>query len=403
MKLSGNIPLPSTLNDKIDEQLAILHDLYSKKELALILGAGISVPFGLPQWNELLSKCFSTCLANNLFGKSDFASLYQKEYESMKKTYPEQVGAVLEGLIETDSKKRITAPNGGSALEVGQHYYGALKSEEMMLKLFNGSDADEKAFSERIFLQIVRENLMPSKTLEEVKKGDLPAILLCTQMIQSGKIRDVITYNFDSLLEACLVLYAKMDQSSFCVHRDGCKLYKVSDKPQIYHVHGQVKTPLYRDEDEKTSHSEEECTYGENSEALVFSEDSYYEIERYTYDWRNVVQARLLLEKTCVFIGFSGDDYNFRRLVKQIPPTQRCRSSSTHYIFLLLDGVNHQISEDLKRKSGLSASNQIQMRKVLLNYHMALKTQYLHRIGIEPVWTTAEDLSKMLRKIMETS
>lgn len=392
--------LSDTLNKKVSSQLSSLHTLYTKKELALVLGAGISVPFGLPQWSELLSKCFSTCLANNLFGESDFASIYRDEYESLKKECPEQVGAVLEKLIEKDSSKRITAPNGGDALEVGQYYCGVLQAERSMLKLFNGTDADEKSFSERLFLQVVRENLIPSKTLEEVRNENLPAILLCSQMIKSGNIQEVITYNFDSLLEACLILYAGMDVSNFCVYRDGRELNKSSGKPQIYHVHGQVKTLLYRNTVEKTIRSEDECTYGENSDSLVFSEDSYYEIERYTYDWRNVVQARLLLEKTCVFIGFSGNDYNFRRLLKQIPPSQRCRSSATHYIFLLLDSVNRQITKELKDKSGLPDSEQLQMRKVLLNYYMALKTQYLQRIGMEPIWTTAEELSEMLNEIM---
>lgn len=390
--------LPDGLKEKTEEQLNNLKNVCEAGKLALVLGAGISVPFGLPQWGELLSKCFSTSLANNFFGNSAFSQLYRQQYENLKKEYPKQVGEVLEKLVEPNQAKRIVAPNKGDALEEGQYYYGALLSEKKLIQLFGGNEADEKALAEALFLQVVRENLVPSYAFEEVK--DKPAILLCAEMIRDKKVKEIVNYNFDSLLEACLCLGLGMSEDEFVVHRDGSQLGEKSDKPQIYHVHGQVKTTLYRTKADKEKEEEDKYTYGENSKSLVFSEESYYEIERYPYDWRNVVQARLLLENTCLFIGFSGNDYNFRRLLKQIPPAQQYSDVPKHYIFLLLDGINTSIEEDLKAKIIASPDEINIMKKVMMTYYMSLKTQYLQRFGIEPIWTTAEDLRGMLTMIM---
>lgn len=59
MRLSD---LKEPLYDEVEklrqESIKDLKNAYKKEKIALVLGAGIDVPLGLPDWNRLLSMCF---------------------------------------------------------------------------------------------------------------------------------------------------------------------------------------------------------------------------------------------------------------------------------------------------------------------------------------------------------
>lgn len=70
------------------------------------------------------------------------------------------------------------------------------------------------------------------------------------------------------------------------------------------------------------------------SAKVILAESDYYEEEQVNYSWTNVLQSYGMLRTNMIFLGFSGADYNFRRLVKHIEKEKRDRQQ--YYIFFQL-------------------------------------------------------------------
>jgi len=75
---------------------------------------------------------------------------------------------------------------------------------------------------------------------------------------------------------------------------------------KIYHVHGRVPLISFSDASE--------------SKSIVFAENEYMLAEKYTYDWLNAVQAERIHRKDMMIIGFSVQDYNFKRILHNLSP-----------------------------------------------------------------------------------
>lgn len=140
-------------------------------------------------------------------------------------------------------------------------------------------------------------------------------------------MKSCITYNFDTLLEATLSSsYGLEIDKDYHVYVDAQDPIFGDGKPEIYHIHGSIPVPI-----SKADHTV--IQEGKQSKKIIFAEDDYYDIERISYNWTNLVQADFLQRSNCVFLGFSADDYNFRRIVKLMPKGDNC-----HYLFIALDG-----------------------------------------------------------------
>lgn len=73
------------------------------------------------------------------------------------------------------------------------------------------------------------------------------------------------------------------------------------------------------------------CEKETMSKEVILTESDYYKEERINYSWTNTIQSYVLGRANVIFIGFSGTDYNFRRLLKYI---RRDRSNAhKRYIF----------------------------------------------------------------------
>lgn len=388
-KTLDSLELYDGILDAKKERLTTLKTALSQSKLSLVLGAGINSAFGLPGWNGLLSKCFGYSLSSILYNAAlpndTEKPIYLRAFEAYQEKNTQEVYEILNSMNSNDETKRLAAPGDQDVLEKGQYFYNCLNKFSSQTSLLG------TAYQQNMFMNTVRKSLTTNKTL---KDADGELFGECVELITNQRfpVREIITYNFDALLEAYLSEYKS--GFKFKSHVNSESPDRTSDVTDIYHVHGRISTEI------KPSEKEDPKFYEQDSDKIIFAEESYYEIERYPYDWRNVIQAKALLEKTCLFIGFSGEDYNFRRILKQMVPHKKNTDSGLnkyHYIFICLDSQISSIIEDFDNKyKDKSHEEKNSLRpivlKILLNYYMELKECYLGTFGILPIWTTYRDI-----------
>ena len=142
----------------------------------------------------------------------------------------------------------------------------------------------------------------------EIRESKLVnAIVDC---VDSKKLRSIITYNYDDILEREL---KKRKVSFFSV--DGRNRPTAYQFP-VFHVHGFIP-------------SEEDKSYDMN---VVLSEDEYHALYNNAFHWSNIEQVHAMVQTTCFFIGLSMKDPNLRRLLDIAQ--QRGSGNPSHYAFL---------------------------------------------------------------------
>lgn len=137
------------------------------------------------------------------------------------------------------------------------------------------------AFKKQMHASLYKNNPKPNSKLYEV----------ITEAIKTKKVDQVITFNYDDLVETALMgagvnVHSIFDRSH----------YSGPDFP-IYHVHGMI--PQIRKIDSTP----------------VLSEKEYHTLYKESFHWSNVVQLQALASSTCFFIGLSMNDPNLRRLL----------------------------------------------------------------------------------------
>ena len=133
---------------------------------------------------------------------------------------------------------------------------------------------------------------------------------VCKMVICQEKVRSIITYNYDTLIEDNLTQRGKRCFSVYKNNRDEASSFPV------YHVHGVI----FRDNSNGVS------------EDIVLSEEDYHKVYSEVFDWSNVEQLHALTRCTCFFIGLSMKDPNLRRLLEIAK--RGSGKAIQHYVFL---------------------------------------------------------------------
>lgn len=206
--------------------------------LSLILGAGVSVSFKLPQWSDLI-------------------------------TYMEELMGV-------------TCP---------ASYVGNLEKAEW-LKNQCCDDAE--------YIEYVRSALYKKGTIFDLESlsllTTLNAITALSIPSRRGHINNILTFNFDNILEIYLRYYGLMVTS----HANSNQ-YNESSDVNIFHMHGYLPNDIRIEQ---------------SSKHIIFDKLSYDNLNGYTFwEWYPKV-ANLLRTNTCIFIGLSGEDENMDRFLK---------------------------------------------------------------------------------------
>lgn len=155
-----------------------------------------------------------------------------------------------------------------------------------------------------------------------------PLLTTLSQIVQLEKVNEVITYNFDDVLEQNLAEFGLVDNEDYTSISKDAEVKGHNTLP-IYHVHGIIPKEG-------------------NPDIVVFSEEEYH--SRYTnaFHWSNVEQLHALTRMHCFFVGLSMNDPNLRRLLDAA-----CNMNHTnrvnHYAFLRRTKMEKYCVSDMER------------------------------------------------------
>lgn len=242
---------------------------YEGEQLVLVLGAGVSVEYGLPNWDSLLQNLLLTSFETETKQASEKSIVLAKLFTKLFSPNP---------LI--------------AARYLRNHYQGNNKNETEFDRAVR--DALYKHFDKK----------KKSDTLNEI-------VQLCVAPGKSPNLDSIITFNYDDILETHL--------SKLGIEIPYKVVSQVGQRPTpgelpIFHVHGFLPR--------------EGEVVKENK--ITLSEDIYHEQYNDTYGWNNMVQLNKYRDCVCLFIGLSLTDPNLRRLL-DIARTQRGDTAPVHY------------------------------------------------------------------------
>lgn len=274
-------------------------------------GAGLGPGVGMPTWNELLD---------------DLLNMAQQKSHSA---------------IGSTDYKDIDQSCNHSALIIGRYIESGF--------------ADMKEFANQMKASLYKNNPQPTSDLYKV----------IVEAIKTKKVEQVITFNYDDLVETALIkkkipVHSIFDRSH----------YSGSDFP-VYHVHGMI--PQTR----------------AIESTPVLSEKEYHALYKESFHWSNVVQLQALSSSTCFFVGLSMNDPNLRRLL-DISRYGVNRDSATdrpcHYALLERKPLNENISDAAKDEE-----------------HFAMQEHMMADLGINIIWydhKKYDEIPKILKRII---
>mgnify|MGYP003305431939 CR=1 FL=1 len=395
---------------------------------ALVLGAGISKPSKLPLWSELISKMMGYAIQYEFVGKQHFsvATVDTKVRESII----DRTNQLINGELSVLSKV-----NALEAAEYVAQFFDDVTAEEnvrdrlpetsirsMIYRMLEDSytpiellriDSIKKCKSDPFFSSIVDELDAGKSAIDAIagvdtkKVAELNTMFAVSYLMSHNKgIRKAMTYNYDPLVQEHMLDLYGIDRGGILTHpgKWGKKRGKSKiDLREIYHVHGFVAGERHENRD---------CpeVFPSDSGLLVLSEDSYYRIEREeAYNWSSSIQSGFLNKYSCVFVGFSAEDYNFRRILRQMG-RKHSDDRRAHYLILTIDDwinntyedVCHTCFKDSSEIDGDTVKKVSQDTVLLLQYILQCRAEYWKRFNIYPIWVTVSEIPQLLTSLIET-
>ncbi len=438
--------------ERINTVKKILSAETEKSGMTLVLGAGISIPMGMPNWTGLISK-----MSGYTFRHQDYASLHKSPSGEVGMVKDHQANRLERALINGD----LTILDGVNVLEAAQYVWQMLnnganspqtteeKLKGVILPIIDKSKTPEAflrgstylaqyyirhpeelpsdlsgirpqieefhalAFpghmAEPVWSNLDQEKLktlIPSppslcqrlanlKYREEVLQDIAQDNTLCAVanlLRKPGGFRRAITYNYDMLLEEYLSGVFGVSKDKIASHTEAWTGRTGGGIIQIFHVHGCI--PRSSDDFQQ-------------SRQLILSEDSYYDTERYgVYNWQNSIQSYYLNRDNCVFVGFSADDYNFRRILRQMG-NRSGGDQPDHYLLLTIDPIVRDIyesvccyylsTEDPALKAATSPKAIWEDTCYLLKRILNMRESYwTEKHKMLPIWVTIDELPRLL-------
>lgn len=233
-----------------------------KGNCTLFLGAGVSMSAKMPSWNDLLKGLMS-------------------EVKQLK-------GDTLEAFKEMST--HVFDECGDSYLVMARYLQSAIRLHDKNM----------------VFSDLIQKHLYSNEHTSRLLK-DLSSI------VQQRKTDEIITYNFDDILEQELSNRGLQEGNDFIAISKDAEISDHSKIP-IYHVHGIIpeKGP---------------------ADVVVFSEEEYHKRYSNSFHWSNIEQLHALSRKHCFFIGLSMTDPNLRRLLDAARNINNT-DTENHYAFL---------------------------------------------------------------------
>ena len=311
-----------------EEIIEKLKDSYDRGQFTLFLGAGVSSSAGMPSWDNLLNSLFVAYLSRE----------FDKDNAIDSADINELVG-------------RLNKVAESSTL-MGARY---------LRKGLTGNSAETNNFVDAI-----------TQSLYELRNKDfdidsrlLRAIAAtCMPRRTGARVRSVVNYNFDDLLEKQLTKAGIAHRSVYTE----TEIYDPDELP-VYHVHG------FLPEDRSKYSSLENST-------LVFSEEGYHHIYTNAYHWSNLVQLNCLRENNCLMIGLSMTDPNLRRLMDI---SARSLEQTKHFAFMKRLAIT-DFCYDATEAGKKPAIRNIDGATKFLDTHHVLNEALMKELGVTVLW-----------------
>lgn len=220
-----------------DSVYSFLAQHLTQNSLSLVLGAGVSFAFGLPSWNQLIINM-----------------------EQLKGKCP---GDISDNLDKAEWLKN-----------------------RLDYEVYKQCVRDALYKNSKVSFNNLSKNLL------------LNAIIALSIPSHRGHVQDIITFNFDDIVEKSLSYYGFIAYS----YRNGNEMNKQADV-NVYHIHGYLSC------DKKNSDP--------LSDNIILDRSSYDRLnEMIKWEWYTKV-VNVLQSNICIFIGLSGDDENMDRFLKK--------------------------------------------------------------------------------------
>ncbi|PTT34817.1 hypothetical protein DBR23_25230 [Acidovorax sp. HMWF018] len=320
-----------------------VRESYISGRFSLLLGAGVSSSAGLPDWDTLLNSLFVSMLTEDGVGG--------------KNADQDQIASIV---------KRLRHIDGPSAITLARYIRKGITAD---------SQSEQGKFIEAVTQQLYglrnKKFSLSSPLIKSIAN-------LCAPTRTGAKVRAVLTYNFDDLIEKEIESRGFSYKSIF----EEVDIASTEELP-IYHVHGFL--PENRGKYQNI-----------NKTTLVFSEEGYHHIYREAYHWSNLIQLNSLKETTCLMVGLSLTDPNLRRLLEI---SAKSTDRPKHFAFMKRITYDNFSTED--GKPAVRAPNLV--IKKFLDRHHKLNEEVLRELGVNIIWYEKYDeIPLILQEISKT-
>lgn len=319
-------------------RIEMIKSYFHKGQVSLFLGAGVSSSAGMPDWNTLINSLLSTYITKEL-GNTEI--LNQSDLE--------QIVA------------RLNKIDRGSAL----------MSARYLRKGY------EKNIEEsRNFTQAISKNLYDLRDKSYKLNSDLIKSIasICLPRRTGARIKAVVTYNFDDLIERQL----DSQEIRYLTVFSDSQIPEPEELP-IFHVHG------FLPENQNSYKFLDKST-------LVFSEEGYHQIYAEPYHWSNLIQLSQLRDNHCLLVGFSMTDPNLRRLL-EIASSKS--DEPRHFAFM------KRISDkDFINEQNVQVITNAKRAQSFLNQHHSLNEEIMRELGVHVLWySNYNEIPQILNEI----
>ena len=285
---------------------------FTNNEIALVLGAGCSIDAHICNWYDL---CYSL----------SYELLVEKENYGLNNFGTKNINdAILSELFKSYDKNTV--------IDISK---GHNKN-----KSFNNSIDYFKSIHDALYLNY-----------DDCCDYNTDLMKAISECILKNKISEVITFNFDNILEKNLNSNYKSTKDDILTST--ISIGNENNIVKIYHVHGFV--PF--DYDGVT-----------NVNNFILSDKDFLKnID--SNDFCNSVQKRIYNEKDVVFIGCSFNDINLRSILQNLSVER------TNKLYAIVKTPNFDmLSEKIKEK------------KVAIAKYKMIVEQYYNEINVIPIW-----------------
>ena len=323
-----------------ESRLELLKNFYQRGQFSFFLGAGVSSSAGMPDWNTLLNSLFVTYLTN--------------EFDNELKIDDSDINQIVNRLNEIDEPS-------------------ALMAARYLRKGLDKSDTESKEF-----IKAITKNLYKLRNTKKPIDSKLikSIVALCIPKRTGAKVKSVVTYNFDDLIERQL---NKQSIQFHSIYSDDD--FNDPDELPVYHVHG------FLPENENEYEGLEKST-------LVFSEEGYHLIYSDAYHWSNLVQLSNLRDNHCLMVGLSMTDPNLRRL---LDISSRNTDKTKHFAFM-----KRITKEKFTEDKGKKVIDNIDGAQKFLDRHHNLNEEIMRELGVSIIWySDYDEIPVLIKQILK--